>query len=100
MASDENLSRLARATMSKTWKIIGVSFDHMHMGDLLRMTANHPDAEIAGIFDERPARMQQAIETFQILPERVFIDWQACVERAKPDLAILCAATGRHAEWA
>ncbi len=85
---------------NRKWKIIGVSFDHMHMGDLLRMTANHPQAEIAGIFDERRERMQQAIENFQLPRERVFTDWRQCVERTKPDLAILCAATGRHAEWA
>ena len=83
----------------KRWKIVGISFDHMHMGDLLRMTANHPDAEIVGIFDEQPERMRQAIDSFQIPPERVFINYLTCLERTKPDLAILCAATGKHAEW-
>ena len=27
--------------------VLGISFDHMHMGDLLRQVAEHPDAEIA-----------------------------------------------------
>jgi hypothetical protein len=31
--------------------VLGLSFDHMHMGDLLREVASHPDAEIAGVFD-------------------------------------------------
>jgi glucose-fructose oxidoreductase len=83
----------------KRWRIIGVSFDHMHMGDLLRMAFNHPNAEIVGIFDPQRERMQQAVENFGIPVERVFTDWQACVERTKPDLAILCAAPGQHALW-
>lgn len=33
----------------KTWKFVGVNFDHMHMGDLLRKVSEHPNAEIAGI---------------------------------------------------
>ena len=43
--------------------------------------------------------MKHAVENFGIPAERVFVDWRACIERAKPDLAILCAATGQHAEW-
>ena len=36
------------------------SFDHIHMGDLLRLVADPPDAEIAGIYDPDPARMRGA----------------------------------------
>ncbi len=80
-------------------KIVGISFDHMHMGDLLRMASAHPDAEIAGIFDPNPARMENAIKTFNIPAERVFTDFDACMNVAKPDLAILCAATADHASF-
>lgn len=81
------------------FNIVGISFDHMHMGDLLRQVADHPDAEIAGIFDPDPARMASAIATFAIPPERVFTDFDACMAAAKPDLAILCAATADHASY-
>ena len=50
--------------MSKTWKIAGINFDHMHMGDLLRRVHEHPQAEIVGICDEKPERMQNAIAAF------------------------------------
>jgi len=33
-------------------RVAGINFDHFHMGDLLRMVANHPEAEIVGICDE------------------------------------------------
>lgn len=77
--------------------VIGLSFDHMHMGDLLRQVAQHPDAEIAGIFDPDRKRMQSAIAAFGIPHNRVFTDLNACLANTKADLAIVCAATADHA---
>src|SRR5688572_27032202 len=86
--------------MSKrTWKIAGINFDHMHMGDLLRMVHEHPNAEIAGVCDDDPARMETAIRNFSIPPDRVFTDYRACLEKTKPDLAVLCPATAEHGLW-
>lgn len=81
------------------WRIVGVSFDQMHMGDLLRMVSDHPDAEIAGIFDPDPARMADAMAAFGIPSDRVFTDLDTCMRMARPDLAILCAATADHARY-
>jgi glucose-fructose oxidoreductase len=80
-------------------RIAGVNFDHMHMGDLLRMVAQHPAAEIAAVCDTDPQRMQPAIRGLRIPSDRVFTDVDTCLERSKPDLVILCPATGRHAEY-
>ena len=85
--------------MSKTWKIVGINFDHMHMGDLLRKVHEHPHAEIAGICDETPARMEAATRNFHIPPERVFTDYRECMEKTRPDLVILCPATAEHGLW-
>lgn len=81
------------------WRIVGINFDHFHMGDLLRMAHEHPGAEIVGICDERPERMAGAIAAFGLPPESVFTDWKACLERTRPDLVILCPATAGRAEW-
>ncbi|MBI1390897.1 MAG: gfo/Idh/MocA family oxidoreductase [bacterium] len=81
------------------WKIAGINFDHMHMGDNLRMAFEHPDCEIAGICDERPERMDDAARKFNIPPERRFTDYRQCLETARPDLVILCPATAQHGEW-
>ncbi len=80
-------------------RVAGINFDHMHMGDLLRMVFDHPDAEIVGVCDAKPDRMRAAIRNFGIPVERVFTDVDECIERARPDLAILCPATARHAEY-
>jgi predicted dehydrogenase len=79
-----------------TCRVLGISFDHMHMGDLLRQVAEHPDAEIAGIYDPDRTRMATAIAAFVIPEDRVFTDLDACL--ATPaDLAIVCSATAEHA---
>jgi len=85
--------------MSRKWQIVGINFDHMHMGDLLRRVHEHPHAEIAGICDENPERMQNAVSAFALPEERVFTDYRACLEKARPDLAILCPATAEHGLW-
>jgi glucose-fructose oxidoreductase len=85
--------------MSRRWKVAGINFDHMHMGDLLRQVHEHPDAEIVGICDEQPERMAGAVSSFALPRERVFTDYRICLERTKPDLVILCPATAGHATW-
>lgn len=81
------------------FKVVGISFDHMHMGDLLRLVHDHPDAEIAGIFDPDRAKMQGAIDNFGIPEDRVFTDFETCMAATGADLAILCAATADHADY-
>ena len=85
-------------TRDKDWKIVGINFDHMHMGDLLRQTHEHPSATIAGICDADPTRMEEAIANFSIPENRVFTDIDVCMKTIDPDLVIICAATARHAE--
>jgi predicted dehydrogenase len=84
--------------MSKL-RIAGINFDHMHMGDNLRMAFEHPDAEIVGICDAQPERMQSVARTFQISPDRIFTDYRACLEQTQPDIILLCPATAEHALW-
>jgi len=81
------------------FRVAGINFDHMHMGDLLRMTAGHPDAEIVAICDDHPERMRTAIRNFGIPRERVFADVDDCLSRSRPDFVVLCPATARHAEY-
>ena len=85
--------------MSKRWKVAGINFDHFHMGDLLRMVWNHPQAEIVGISDEQPERMAEAKQNFSLRDDQLFTDFRTCLETTQPDLVILCPAAARHAEW-
>lgn len=85
--------------MEKKWKIAGINFDHFHMGDLLRMAHEHPQAEIVGISDEQPERMVAAQSNCGLGDDQVFTDFAQCMETTKPDLVILCPAAARHGEW-
>lgn len=85
--------------MTKRWRIAGINFSHMHMGDLLRNVVEHPDAEIVGICDENRDVMQPAMDALSIPDSITFTDYRQCMEAAKPDLVILCPPTGEHALW-
>ena len=50
----------------RKWRIVGLSFEHTHMGDLLREAHEHPNAEIVGVCDDDKARMAEAIAKFAI----------------------------------
>ena len=49
--------------MAKKWRIAGINWDHMHMGDLLRMASEAPNAEIVGIWHHKPEQMQPTMKT-------------------------------------
>lgn len=83
----------------KTWRIAGINFDHMHMGDLLRLVHEHPNAEIIALCDDDPSRMQSARQTFSVPDTAIFTDIDRCIVASEPDLVILCPATARHAEY-
>ncbi len=90
---------MAVENKGRRWRIAGINFAHLHMGDNLRMAFEHPNCEIVGIADESPESMQVSIENFSIPAERVFTDYQMCLEQTQPDLVILCPPTGEHGEW-
>lgn len=98
MSVEQRGSTMTRTHRSTPLRVVGINFDHMHMGDLLRQTHDHPEAEIVGICDSDAARMQSAITNFAIPSERVFTDVAACMATG-PDLAILCPATADHARY-
>lgn len=81
------------------FRVAGISFEHMHMGDNLRMAAEHPRCQVVGICDPQPARMVAAQQSLQLDSACVFEDWQTCVKETQPDMILLCPATGDHALW-
>ena len=80
-------------------KIAAVNFDHMHMGDLLRMASTCADAEIVGVSDHQPGRAEAVLDQIG-LPRALFAaDCAAMLTHTKPDLVILCPSTATHADW-
>jgi len=91
MASDQ--------TSKSPWRVAGINFAHLHMGDNLRKVFEHPNCEIVGISHDSAEEMQDSIASFSIPAERVFSDYRKCLEETKPDLVILCPPTAEHGEW-
>ena len=85
--------------MSKKLRIAGINFDHFHMGDLLRMVHEHAGAEIVAVCDEKPERMREARRNFAIPEDRIFSDVGECMEKARPDVVILCPAAAKHGDY-
>ena len=71
-------------------RYLGLCFDHMHMGDLLRLVADTPGCSIAGIYDPDIHKMTAAIETHSIPANKVFTDLQTAFAEAGADAAIVC----------
>ena len=81
-------------------KFVGLSFDHMHMGDLLRQVHELDGAQIVGIADENAGnaeKVQKAAENFGLDASQVFDFYERCLETTRPDIAILCPAIADHA---
>lgn len=83
----------------KKWRIAGINFDFRHMDHLLSYAHGERNAEIVGISHEDPAEMQDVIRNCAIAKERVYTNWQRCIEETKPEIVILCPASGAHADW-
>lgn len=83
----------------RPWKIVGINFDHFHMGDLLRYAHEHPRAEIVGVSDEKPGRMEEAIRKGLVDRHNAFTDYRECLAKTQPDVVILCPAASKHGEW-
>lgn len=83
----------------KKWRIAGINFDFRHMDHLLACAHAERNAEIVGIAHHDPKEMQDVIRNCAIPADRVFTDWQACIEQTRPDVVVLCPAYGVRAEW-
>lgn len=80
-------------------KIVGISFDHMHMQRLLEQAAAHASVDVVGVFDPDLLRMSSAVDALGLPDTAVFTDYRQCLEATSPDIVILCSATASHAEW-
>lgn len=84
--------------MSSPIRVVGIAFDHMHIGDQLKTAIDHPDAELVGVLDvsrERPDAVlaELGVEAF------ITTDFEELIRETKPDVAFVCSTTDAHPEW-
>ncbi|MFN3190044.1 MAG: Gfo/Idh/MocA family protein [Aureliella sp.] len=85
--------------MSEPIRVVGISFEHMHMGDNLWMAHQHPGCEVVGVCDPELSRTDAARKKLGLADSQAFTDWEACIDACRPDLLITCPATADHADW-
>jgi predicted dehydrogenase len=85
--------------MTKTWRVCGINFEHGHMHHLLELAHEHPQVEVVGVCHEDIETMQPSIDRLALSQDKVYTDYRRCLEETKPDIVMLCPATGGHAQW-
>src|SRR5581483_8650699 len=55
--------------------------------------------QLVGVSDEQPGRVWPVMHRLGIVRDLFFPDYRECLEKTRPDLVILCPATGGHAAW-
>jgi predicted dehydrogenase len=83
----------------RRWRVAAMCFDHMHIGDQLKVIDEHPDADLVGVFDTQPERMLRVAGDLGIATSRQYTDYERCLNDCRPDLVVLCPSTAEHAEW-
>lgn len=83
----------------RRWKVVGINFDHFHMGDNLQMAWEHPQVDLVAICDEQPIRMEGARTQFQLADGQIFTDYRRCLASSQPDIVLLCPAAAEHGTW-
>lgn len=74
-----------------------IGLDHDHVWSLLKDMANEPSAELVGIAETDPALVSRAQKT--VPPSvKVYGDYVAMLDEAKPDAVIVTTSNDRHLE--
>ncbi|NIB38215.1 Gfo/Idh/MocA family oxidoreductase [Pseudomaricurvus alkylphenolicus] len=80
-------------------KVVGLCFDHMHIGDQLALAMKSPAYQVVGVYDTRVERMNEVCDDIGVDPALRYDDWSTLLEDTQPDLAIVCSPTAEHALW-
>ena len=80
-------------------RIVGIDFDHMHMGDMLRLVCEHGDAEVVGVWHSEPEKPRDVLRRLELPESLIFDDWRRCLTDSQPTAAIVCSSTANHQMW-
>lgn len=86
-------------TSAAHYRVAGVAFDHMHIGDQIKVAQDHHDCELTGVFDTDRARMDAICDDLGVAPELRHLDLEEMLAAAKPDIVFVCSPTDQHLEY-
>lgn len=80
--------------------VVGICFDHMHIGDQLAQVQACPQYRLVGVYDPNPEKMAAVCADLDIPSNLQYTNWQALLNDKKPQLAVICSSTADHPLWA
>ena len=80
------------------WRVAVIGFSHMHAGDQIQLTLEHPAAELVGMWDERRSQVEAVVADLGLDQRLIFDDLDQLLEHARPDVAVICSTTDEHVE--
>ncbi len=84
--------------MSTPIRVVGIGFDHMHIGDQLKTAIDHPDAVLVGVLDSDPQRAALVLADLGVeVP--ITTDFDELIRLTSPDVAFVCSTTAEHPAW-
>jgi len=83
--------------MSRTFRLIGVGFDHMHIGDQLTVATMHPQIDLVGVWDRDETRARAVLNDLS-LDCRYTSDLAELITLSQADIAVVCSTTAEYPE--
>ena len=84
---------------AKRWKFAVIGFDHMHAGDFVRTIGRSENAELVGVWDGEPARLERVGEDLGVPPEQRFKQIDELIASSGVEIAAVCSTTKDHPNW-
>lgn len=86
--------------MTGPLRVIGVGFDHMHIGDQLQTAIDHPETEVVGLIGDDLVRVNDVARSLGLhVPSFGSLkDLNALLAATDPHIAFVCTTTAVHAD--
>jgi len=97
LASVAILSAPSQIAAQARTRLAIVGLDHDHVWGLLKIIANEPEAELAGIADPHPELVEKA-KAAAPAGVKFFSDYLTMLDEVKPEAVIVTTANNRHLE--
>lgn len=73
-----------------------IGFSHMHVGDQIRATLEHPHTQLVGVWDPAQDLIAPVLEDFELSQSLVFDQVDDLMRTTDPEIVIVCSTTADH----
>jgi predicted dehydrogenase len=84
---------------AKRWKFAVIGFDHMHAGDFVNKIVGSRNADLVGVWDSEPARLERVSDDLGIPVKHRFRRFDELIGSTGVEIAAVCSTTKDHPRW-